>query len=135
MTARYVIVHTDEHGLIETLATVVYTDRAEADHRVAERRRTATGHDWSDRYDVYQLLPADVEQRVEWKVRWLTEGGGIATSERHLISRGEAERLGPTRVGEYNIAGWSVHHRTHRSYTDGSSWTGPWYDVEGEAQR
>jgi hypothetical protein len=84
---------------------------------------TAAGH----------LLPVESRDSVEWEVRWLTESGGISMGEQHLISRGEAERLGPSRVGEYNITGWSVHHRTHRSYADGSSWTGPWCDVEGEA--
>lgn len=81
-----------------------------------------------------RVLAGVARESVEWEVRWLADGGGIAMHEQHLISRSEAERLGPTRVGEYNITGWSAHHRTHRSFADGSSWTGPWCGVEGETE-
>jgi hypothetical protein len=71
-----------------------------------------------------------VEVRVEWEVCWLATGGGIAMDEQHLPSREAAEVLGPTRVGQYNIVGFSVHHRTHRQFPDGSTWIGPWLDAE-----
>ncbi|GAA2623702.1 hypothetical protein GCM10010399_63700 [Dactylosporangium fulvum] len=65
MTDRFVIVHTDERGNIETLAVVAYTDLAEAERRVAERRRTATEHGWSDAYEAFRLVPVDALSEVE----------------------------------------------------------------------
>ncbi|MER7280498.1 hypothetical protein ABT369_39275 [Dactylosporangium sp. NPDC000244] len=72
--------------------------------------------------------PAEV--RTEWEVRWLAAGGGIAADAQQLSSREAAEALGPTRVGLYNIVGFTVHHRAHRRFADGSAWIGPWLDAE-----
>ncbi|GAA2347255.1 hypothetical protein [Dactylosporangium salmoneum] len=72
--------------------------------------------------------PAEVS--VEWEVRWLAAGGGIAMDAQQLSSREAAEAIGSTRVGLYNIVGFTVHHRTHRRFPDGSAWIGPWLDAE-----
>lgn len=81
-----------------------------------------------------RLLPPDAEHREEWEVRWLSDRGGICMHERHLISRASAEELGPARVGEYGITSYSVHRRTHRIFGDGSSFTGPWVEVENTSE-
>lgn len=56
---RYVILHTDPSGLESTLAVVVYDDVAAAQKRVDERRRTAAELGWTDRYEVFRLVPVE----------------------------------------------------------------------------
>lgn len=89
MTARFVIVHTDERGNIETLATVVYADRAEGERRVAERRRTAAGHGWSDRYELFELVPVDAQPSTE------------ADAQRVRAIAGLIRAIGPAQVEHY----------------------------------
>ncbi len=59
MTRRFVVVRTDERGDVSTLGIVVYTDRADAEARVAERREMADHYGWPDRYEVAELVPAE----------------------------------------------------------------------------
>src|SRR4051812_45170643 len=77
-----------------------------------------------------RLLPEGGETRTEWEVRWYSgPDDGIALHEQRLGSRRDAEVRGPQRVGQYGITRYSVHHREHRIFEDGSSWTGPWVEV------
>jgi hypothetical protein len=80
-----------------------------------------------------RLLPQGGETRTEWEVRWhIGPDDGIALHEQRLGSRRDAEVRGPQRVGQYGITRYSVHHRGHRIFEDGSSWTGPWVEVTDE---
>ncbi len=56
---RFVVVHTDERGEQRTLGVGIYTDLADAEWRVGERRRMAEAYGWRDRYDVAELVELD----------------------------------------------------------------------------
>lgn len=73
------------------------------------------------------------EERTEFQVRWHAshDDDGISLTERHIIDREEADRVGQTKVGIYDIVRWTVWRRLHRIYADGSSWTGPWSRSDG----
>lgn len=78
-----------------------------------------------------RLLPEGGETRTEWEVRWHSgPDDGICMEERYHASRASAETTGPTRIGQYGITRYSVHHREHRIFDDGSSYSGPWVAVD-----
>jgi len=78
------------------------------------------------------ILPDGGEERVEWGVWWLADGGGIAMAKERLSCREDAERLGPTRVGAYNIVGYEVRYRMHRVFDNGACSSGPWTNDAGK---
>lgn len=54
---RWAITHTEGNG-------ATFTDRAKAEKRVAERRRTSEAHGWADRYELVELVPVEVGRQA-----------------------------------------------------------------------
>lgn len=78
------------------------------------------------------LQPEPEETFQEYGVRWHGEDTtGIRLSETKLRSHEEAVRIGCTKIGQYGILQFTVERREHRSYPDGSTWSGPWTPAGG----
>ncbi len=91
---RFVVVHTDADETpthTHVLGSVIYADRAAAEHRAAERTAMAAAHDWTSTYEVHELVP--VQPNITDLIEASSLGTPDAVAMRNRTTDAEARRV------------------------------------------